>query len=78
MQNDFAPSGVTVDSKSKARNFYKGMNSLDLMTYAHFLHDILMALSRLSLQLQDPTCMLGDVKDSMSAKIEILERYKTK
>ena len=77
MQNALGPSGVTVDSKAKAKFFYKALTSRDLLAYMHLMYDVLLCLSKLSIQLQSPTCMVGEVYDALLAKIAILEKYKT-
>ena len=78
LQNDLGPSGVRPDAKAKARNFYRCLISKDVMAYTHFLSDVLLSLSRFSLELQRPDSVIGQVYDSLQAKLALLERYKSK
>ena len=63
---------------SKIQYFFKALKSKDLMTFVFFLYDVSLTMSRLSLQLQAPECTIGEIYESMQAKITLLERYKTK
>ncbi|XP_014662095.1 PREDICTED: zinc finger protein 862-like [Priapulus caudatus] len=68
---------VSADSKSKAHAFMKLLKSKDVVCFLLFLMDALAPLHRLSLQLQERTCVIAKQHSAIASTLEAIRKYKT-
>ena len=67
--------GQSSDAKAKAKGFYTTMTVKYFVEFGHFLWDIVISLSRLSLALQKRGSSVVTVADQVDVQIAILDRY---
>lgn len=68
---------VSIDSKSKAVAFMRLLKSKDVLCFMMLLLDVLIPLRRLSLLLQEQSCLIGKQHTELGATIEVIRKYKS-
>lgn len=64
----------TTTASAKAKSMLKHLRSKSVMSFAHFLHDILEVLSRLSLELQNENSSIYMCHSQLKACMVSLEK----
>lgn len=67
---------VSVDSKAKAHAFLKLLRCRSVVCFLFFMLDVLAPLRRLSLQLQDRTCVIAQQHATLASVLEVIRKYK--
>ena len=60
----------------KASGFHQKLTSRSFVVFGHFMWDIVIQLSKLSLFLQSRTCSVADVADRLQATISVLQQMR--
>ena len=71
-------SDVSRDAKAKATGFYKKMTEKSVVLFGHFLWDIVICLSKLSLVLQQRKTSILEVQEHLIGTVAIIKKYKEK
>ena len=67
--------GQSQDAKAKARGFHEKCVNRSMVEFGHFLWDLVISLSRLSLALQKRGSSIAEVATQLDAQVAVLEKY---
>ena len=66
--------GQLVDARAKAGGFYTKLKTQQFVEFGHFLWDVVMSLSKLSLLLQKKNASVADVSNAMFSQVDVLKQ----
>lgn len=67
--------GQSATAKAKASGFYKKLTSRSMVEFGHFLWDVIIVLSKLSLALQRRDISIAEVSDQVDGVMAVLVKY---